>query len=507
MLPCIARVIPSLPKLMKHLFSLILLLAAGLWATTAQAQNYRPFRFGLSYQLSASTTPGDTTHLLRLASRQAQGSDSLFLFEKRTSRGRAMPGSICGYYVQRNDNLFGASLTQRAGAEYVLTAANGRTFTLRPRAPLGQAWAATTAGLTARVTARTLGTVLGQADSLAAITLSDGAVITLGKRLGWVSGPALGHYLNARLPLATLTLTAVPELGLGVNQLGAFVVYDFQPGDVFLRLNTSTIGFAPGVQCVSRVWTRDSIISRTPNGNALDYQLQRRTLTRNCYGAPVLSAPVVQALRITPATDRLDQPTGFWGGGGGTGGTLHLPAWRTAAYNGRPVQHHAGYLPCGPVPVRADSTFLLNSSALDNGFLVMTAPGLGRTQEEYISFSSETIVLLGYRKGTETWGQLTTFAQLLPVRASRPASTTAAFPNPFSTEIKVTFTLARPQPVGLALHDALGRQVLQVAPTPQPAGARQLTLPTTGLPVGVYSLHLHFGPEGRTEVLRVLKTQ
>ena len=491
---------------MKHFSSLVLLLAAGLCASTAQAQSYRPFRFGLSYQLNAATTASDTTHLLRLTSRQAQGADSLFLFDKRTSRGRA-PFS-CGYYVQRNDNLFGASLTQRPGAEYVLTAANGRTLTLRPRAPLGQVWAATTAGLTGRVTARTLSTVLGQADSLATITLSDGAIITLGKRLGWVSGPALGHYLSARLPQTTLTLTALPELGLGVNQLGAFAVYDFQPGDVFLRRTTAT-GYAGLPGCVDYRWTRDSIISRTPSasGAALDYQLQRRTLTRSCIGAPVLSAPVVQALHITRTTDHLDQPTGFLelASSTSTGGSVHLPACRTADYNGRLVQRHARYLQCG-TPT-ADSTSLFNASNLDAGYFVLTAPGLGQTQEEYSSFSTETTVLLGYRKGSETWGQLTTFAQLLPVRASRPASTTAAFPNPFGAEIKVAFTLASPQPVGLALHDALGRQVREMAPTSQPAGARELTLPTAGLPVGVYSLHLRFVQEGRTEVLRVLKTQ
>ncbi|GAB2852328.1 hypothetical protein [Hymenobacter ruber] len=495
---------------MKQISSLIFLLAAGLCASTARAQAYRPFRFGLSYQLSASATPGDTTHLLRITSRQAQGTDSLFLFNKRTSSGRAMPQQgNCGYYVQRNDNLFGASLTQRPGAEYVLAAANGRTFTLRPRAALNQMWAATTAGLTARVTARTLGTVLGQADSLATITLSDGAAITLGKRFGWVSGPALGHYLNARLPQATLTLTALPELGLGVNQLGAFAVYDFQPGDVFFRKTLSQYALGPGVICQTQIWTRDSIISRTlsASGDALDYQLQRRTLTRNCSGAPVLSASVVQALHITRTTDHLDQPTSSWDGSvsAGTGGFVHLPAWRTADYNGRFVQRHANYMPCGTTT--ADSTSLRNASNIDAGYSVLTVAGLGQTQEESISFTTETTTLLGYRKGTETWGQLTTFAQLLPVRASRPASTTAAFPNPFDAEIQVAFTLARPQPVGLTLHDALGRQVREMVPASQTAGARQLTLPTAGLPVGVYSLHLRFMQEGRTEVLRVLKAE
>ena len=293
---------------MKHFSTLIFALAIGLGVGTVRGQNYRPFRFGLTYQLSAGTA-GDTTHLLRLASRQLQGSDSLFVFDKRVSRGHAVPNTgRCGNYIMRTDNLAGASLLVKPSAEYVLTAANGRTFTLRPRAPLGQVWAATAAGLTAQVSARTLGAVLGQPDSLATILLSDGAELVLRKRFGWVSGAAPGHYLNARLPQSLLTLTALPELRLGTTYLNAFAVYDFQPGDVFLRRTTSIYYLAQGVPCISRMWKRDSIISRSlsANGDTLKYRQQSRTLIRNCSGPNTLSASVVQTLRITRATDRLN---------------------------------------------------------------------------------------------------------------------------------------------------------------------------------------------------------
>lgn len=496
---------------MKHISTLIFALAIGLGAATVRAQNYRPFRFGLTYQLNASGTAGDTVHLLRLASRQAQGTDSLFSFEPRVGRGRALPNTGgCGSYMLRTDNLFGAAVRLRPGDEYVLTSTTGRTFTLRPRAPLGQAWAATTAGLTARVTARTLGMVLGQADSLATITLSDGAVLVLSKRLGWVSGPALGRYLNARLPQAALVLTALPELRLGTNQLGAFAAHDFQPGDVFLRRTTSIYFLAPGAPCISRLWTRDSIISRTlsANGDTLRYQQQSRTLTRNCFGPALLSAPTVQTLRITRATDRLNQPTGFWEPFVGTSisvGQVHLPAWRTTSYNHRLVQRHLDYAQCATT---ADSASLRDMEQMDFGHHVWTAAGLGQTRQELLNyFSADTTVLIGYRKGTETWGQLMPFGVLLAARDSRPAATTAAFPNPFGAELTVSFTLTSPQPVALTLRDALGRAVQASAATPQPAGARQLSLATAGLPVGVYSLHLHFAGENRTEVLRVLKTE
>ena len=169
---------------MKPLATLLVLLTA-LGAGPVRAQQYRPFRFGASYQLVATTTAGDTTHLLRLASRTVQASDSVFAFAPRTSYQRRTPGqSYCGDYVRRADNLFGTTMTLRPGGVVVLAAANGRTFTLKPRAPLGQVWAATAAGLTAQVTARALGTVLGQPDSLATIALSDGATLVLSRRFG-----------------------------------------------------------------------------------------------------------------------------------------------------------------------------------------------------------------------------------------------------------------------------------------------------------------------------------
>jgi len=496
---------------MKHLSTLILALALGLGTATVHAQNYRPFRFGITYQLTASSSAGDTTHLLRLASRAVQGADSVFLFEQRASRGRVLPNTGgCGEYMLRADNLFGASVRLRPGAEYVLTAANGRTFTLRPRAPLGQAWAATAAGLTAQVTARTLGTVLGRADSLATIAFSDGTVLTLSKQLGWVSGPALGHYLNARLPQSLLALTALPELKLGTNHLGAFAAYDFQPGDVFLRRTTSVYFASPGVRCVSRMWLRDSVISRTlsANGDTLRYQQQSRRLIRNCFGPAFLDAPVVQTLRITQATDRLNQSTSFWEQFTGTSilvGRVHLPAWRTVSYNHRLIQYQLDQMQCATT---ADSVSLRDAEQMDFGYHVWTAAGLGQTREEFLNyFSADTTVLLGYRKGAETWGQLTPFGTLLAARDNRPAATTAAFPNPFGPELTVTFALTNPQPVALALRDALGRTVLASPATKQPVGARQLSLATAGLPAGVYSLHLHFIGENRTEVLRVLKAE
>lgn len=496
---------------MKHLSALLFLLIAGLWLTTARAQNYRPFRFGLSYQLSESTTPGDTTHLLRLASRQVQGPDSVFGFNARASRRPQVPyPGLCGSYVSRPDNLFGATLRLRPGSEYVLATANGAAFSLRPRAPLGQAWPATTTGLSGRVTSRALGTVLGQADSLATIALSDGAVLVLSRRFGWVRGPALGHYLSARLPGATLTLTALPELGLGTNQLDAFVAYDFQPGDVFLRRGTSTTYPGMSSACVSTIWTRDSILSRalSANGDTIRYQQRRRTLTRDCSGRFTLGAATVQTLDITRNVGGLNQPTNAWVPAASSSTSVSfvsLPAARTANYQQRPVHLVLLLRRCGTGT--ADSLSLADNSSLDYGFHAWSAPGLGSTRIEITGFSTDIDELIGYRKGAERWGQLTPFTQLLAARDYRPATTTAAFPNPFAAELAVACELSRPQAVGLTLRDALGRVVRQQAAAPRPSGSQRLLLATAGLPGGIYTLYLQFAGEGRTEVLRVLKAE
>jgi hypothetical protein len=67
--------------------------------------------------------------------------------------------------------------------------------------------------------------------------------------------------------------------------------------------------------------------------------------------------------------------------------------------------------------------------------------------------------------------------------------------------------LASAQPVEAALYDALGREVRAVPATQLGTGLRQLVLPTTDLPAGLYTLHLRFAGEGRREVLQVAKAE
>jgi hypothetical protein len=486
-------------------FFALSLLAAG----TAHAQDYRPCRAGLTYQLSEVAAPGDTTHALRLGAGREVGADSVFQFAARTSRTLQAGSVYCGSYVVRPDNLFGATLTVRGNSEFVLSAANGRTLTLRPRAAIGQAWPAA-ASLTGRVTARYLGPagLLPRPDSLVAITFSDGATVLISKTYGFLQGPALGHYLNPRVPARALQLTALPELGLGSRRLGALVAYDFQPGDVFLRYTSGYDGWGP---CGYYVWTRDSVLARinSRRGDTISYQIQRRTLTRRCSNGPGTLAPATTiALTITSNYRALGQLTEFWENRFSTSpgvGFIHSVSHRTNAYNGRLLQQHVQYQTCS-TGMAADTIKLANTSSLDFGVELTTAPGLGEVREANIGLSGDLTVLLGYRKGSETWGQLTTFAQLLPTAVARPAAGTAAFPNPFAAELSVSFELPRAQAVGLELRDALGRVVLTQPATQCAAGSCQLQLSTAAVSPGLYTLMLK-PAAGPAQVLKVLKAQ
>jgi hypothetical protein len=155
--------------------------------------------------------------------------------------------------------------------------------------------------------------------------------------------------------------------------------------------------------------------------------------------------------------------------------------------------------------VSGDSTTL--NPIIDNGESQIMTTGLGQTEHHYNGiYVNEHRVLLGYKKNGVIHGQLRSFRQLLPTATARPAATTAAFPNPFSSELTVKFELTRPQAVALELRDALGRVVLAQPAVPLAAGSQQLQLRTSQLPAGLYTAVLQ-PAAGPRQVLKVTKLQ
>ncbi len=488
-----------------YLLPVLLLVAPAAFAQ----QPWQPFRPGQTYQYRETGTPGDTTHVFQLGAgvpAATAAGDSLFRFSSRAERGRFNVGACVGTEKMRPNNLFGATLRSQ-GSSFVLAAANGRSLTLRPRAALNQSWPTGLPGLTGQVTGRTAGPVLGVVDSLATVAFSDGQTLQLSKRHGLVAGPALDHYLSGQR-LRPLALAALPRQHLGTARMGARVAYDFQPGDVFQHHSTSGTMISVALVC-AEYWTQDSVLTRTTSrsGDSITYTMLTKRRTQG-YGSPgnpfcgtfggtSVAPPTVTTLVVA---DNLN-----------TNGAQHLTTFfadyslSSPVFNRAPFPNRMAWLqwnrsPCPQSP--ADSAVLY--TVADGGGTAVYVAGLGRT---YYGAVTTVDSLTGYRKGAETWGTFFNPRLFLAVRATRPAASTTAFPNPFGGGLTATLALARPQAVSAELRDALGRAVRQVPAAPFAAGPQRLELATADLPTGLYTLHLQFLGDGRSEVLRVVKAE
>ena len=66
----------------------------------------------------------------------------------------------------------------------------------------------------------------------------------------------------------------------------------------------------------------------------------------------------------------------------------------------------------------------------------------------------------------------------------------ANYPNPFRQTTTISYELRTPQPVTLAVYDALGRDVATLVAAWQPSGYHQVFFDASGLPAGVYVYRL-----------------
>jgi hypothetical protein len=287
--------------------------------------------------------------------------------------------------------------------------------------------------------------------------------------------------------------------------MGALAMYNFQPGDRLVYEYFYSMATGPFGPVRTTYLYSDSILSRVSSrtNDTVTYRVLRFSQQGNTTTVRTdVYTPTSTPLGTRPSQVYVPTNQGF------TQWALLPDAVRSSTYpTGRSVQRTINVQLC----TTPYDTLGVTKTNVDVTSGADYAVGLGHVRIHSLDMLSGieriTTTLVGYRKGTETWGTLPRMAfAALATGTSRPAATTAAFPNPFGAELAVTFTLARPQPVGVVLRDALGRVVLERAATMYLAGSQQLLLATAGLPAGSYTAHLHFGQEARTEVLKVLKT-
>lgn len=493
-----------------HIFPACGVAALLLLAGTSQAQNYRPFRPGLLYQLTSAA--GDSTVGVRLEKANAYAApDSGYYFNTRLALNSPSSTGSCGsMYRHFNGGTgpFGTGLSVRATGRATPDYAFGTGFLLKPGAPLNQSWMVQ-GSLTAQVTTRAVEPVLGQPDSVVTISFSDGNVMKLSKTWGFVSGPAVLDYQSGRRSIRQLNLAALPTKRLGQVRLGARAMYDFQPGDVFWFSVSQQSGNGP-LPTPSTTYYGDSVLTRTPSrsGDTITYRIARGGRATQAWSVYTLVVSDQLLPRLLLPSNRYE-PTSSTG----TEGTwLTDMAVDASRFNGRPVQRLFGrYYHCAtPVPNR----LWVQPSMPDVEQYDHYAPGLGRTHAAVINstccytFTS----LIGYRKGgvpsstnptpaPEQWGTMMRFGSLLLSAADRrPAASTSAFPNPMTRELTVRFETQRPQTATLSLYNALG-QLVQQRQQAVGAGPALVLLPLPALPAGLYTLHLRH--DNRTEVLKL----
>ncbi len=138
---------------------------------------------------------------------------------------------------------------------------------------------------------------------------------------------------------------------------------------------------------------------------------------------------------------------------------------------------------------------------------------------DYLGIDQGPIVMMieNYRNGS-IWSRFTAHPSiqlglqranfLAYVGVEEPGARAAAMslappaPNPFRSATTLTFRLASPAPIRLAVYDVHGREVETLASGMRGAGEHRVTLEARGLPVGVYFFRLD-GPAG-TRVQRTV---
>ncbi|MBL0017810.1 MAG: hypothetical protein IPP17_15610 [Bacteroidetes bacterium] len=217
----------------QFLTTFLLLLAISL-----HAQDYQPFHAGKLHYFSSASN-----YSLRVDSVGLAGNDSAFWMNEIA----LFPSPACttffppNYYrtplfIPGHEGFFGDRFIRQADGGYAFVNRAGDTATFHTQLPTGQSWTfLSSSNLTASISARTQGNVLGTMDSVIVIDISDGKQYQLSQHFGLVAGPNLSYYFNNdQLRAATIAyLPMTPDWKS---------FFDWQPGDVYHTLDHANSG-------------------------------------------------------------------------------------------------------------------------------------------------------------------------------------------------------------------------------------------------------------------------
>lgn len=484
-----------------------------LTCVSALAQNFQPFRKGLTYHFTAQ----DSIYSLRVDSVKVANGDSVFFFNPTVKPVNFQSSSGCGvnFTVRakvRQNNQFGQKVIKKPDGVFIFRTENGQEFTLKSKVGTGQNWQFSSDPLlTASLTTKNLELIYNISDSVYTYALSNGEVIKLSKNFGFIKSPNFASYADSSFTPKSLNLYAIPEKNLGTSIHDILKVYDFQPGDEFGYHNTAS---RPGYNCYDQ-WSLIKIITRKPIPNGVSYTVNT-TIHRLGYGSNQTPDPTCMGMNIPrtythnnqtisythqPGTDVELLTNGFYVSsaprtyGNNTAyntGTYSTGTYINSDYNQR-VQmevENFGFCP-------AINSFVGQPDAKER---YSYATGLGKVKESgLISFYNYVETLVYYKKGTEIYGDRAAFMQLLGSKKERVISQIKTYPNPFTTEVTLKLSeLTASGKSKISILNTLGQVVYQ---TEAAVGTREITLNLPQVAKGVYVVQVTQGSKIYTSQL------
>jgi hypothetical protein len=475
-----------------------------LFAAPAFAQNYQPFRKGLTYHFMAQ----DSIYSLRVDSVKVVNGDSVFVFNQTTkelnstvNNPACTPANFYGSYAIRSQNQFGKQMTKKPNGEFVFRTLQGQEFLLKTKASVGQTWVVnTTNNLTAILSQKFIGTVApGIQDSIFLYNFNTGGQIQLSKKYGFFSTINFASFSDPTFTPKTLNFYKLPEKQIGSPISSPFSVHNFQVGDKFMLHKRNYTGILGNNICTEQ-WNQIRILSRrnSVNNDTIYYTLERQQLYK-AYGnagapapfcnqatATTLNPAVTENLAITANTNSetfsLSNSFKVFQQTGPLNGMVSKGIIRTSLFNQREqlLFHQVPYLACAKT-----FTFMVDYSRKLN-----YAVGLGRTYEEISSTNGSSIEeLIAYIKGNETYGTWLSLGQLMTIKKEVATFPGKIYPNPCISEITLQFSEpVKGNQVEISVLNTFGQVVSKTVAV---AGKKELQLNLEQLPKGIYVVQVN----------------